>query len=63
MKVAKVLAAARRAKKLSQADLATKLGVSPGTVAGWESGTHGIRMGRLPAIAKALGVEVSELVA
>lgn len=63
MKVAKALAAAREKKGLSQADLAKKLGVVPSTVAGWELGTHGIRMDRLEAIAKALGVKVVELVA
>ncbi len=63
MKVPRGLVAARDAKGMSQADLAKKLGVVPSTVAGWELGTHGIRMGRLKDIAKVLGVPVSRLVA
>lgn len=63
MKVAKALAKAREAKGLSQAELAKKLGVSAGTVGGWENGDHGIRIGRLTQVAKALGVEVGELLA
>lgn len=61
MKLAKALKAARESAKLSQADLAAKLDVAPSTVAGWELGTHGVRIDRLKEIAKATGVEVAEL--
>ena len=51
---------------MSQAALAEKLGVSTGTVAAWEldgkDGGHGFRLDRLPEIANALGVSISELV-
>lgn len=63
MKLPKALARAREAKGLSQVELAQKLGVSPGTVGGWENGTHGIRLKRLRAVAKALEIDVAELVA
>jgi transcriptional regulator with XRE-family HTH domain len=66
MKLPKRLVAARKRAGLSQADLAAKLGVSPGTVAGWESAgehAHGMRLDRVAEVAKALGVEVAELIA
>jgi transcriptional regulator with XRE-family HTH domain len=49
--------AARHAAKLSQAALATRVGVTPGAVAQWES-TEGTRPGidRLDAIASVTGV-------
>lgn len=68
MKVARghrksALAKARKAKGLTQVQLAKLLDVSPGTVGGWESGAHGIRSGRLGEVARLLDVEVAELVA
>ena len=57
------LAQARKARGLTQVELAKLLDVSPGTVGGWESGAHGIRSGRLGQVARVLGVEVAELVA
>lgn len=62
MKVAKAIARAREARGLSQADLAKLLRVTPGTVAGWETGRHGIRIGRLRTVARVLDVSVTELV-
>lgn len=67
MKLAKALAKARQARKLSQAQLAKLIGVSAGTVAGWETDRHGIRVKRLRAVAKVLDwpelAELAELVA
>lgn len=66
MKVAERLARARKAKGLSQAELAKKLDVSAGTVAGWETEgehAHGIRRDRLQQVAKLLGLEVTDLLA
>lgn len=60
------IAKARKAKGLSQAELAKKLGVSAGTVAGWEttgSHAHGMRDPMKKRVAKVLGVEVAELLA
>jgi transcriptional regulator with XRE-family HTH domain len=51
----------RRQAGLSQAQLAAKLGVSPGAVGNWETG---IRIPRLPTLrkmAEALGVTVGEI--
>lgn len=66
MNFGRAIAAARAKANLSQADLADRLDVSTGTVAAWELGAdeggHGFRMERLPKIAEALGVTVSELV-
>lgn len=56
-----VLIAAREKAGMSQAELAEKLDVSPSTVAGWELGTHGIRIKRVPDIARILHVDVGEL--
>lgn len=65
MKLPKRLAQARKAKGLTQADLAKKLKVSAGTVAGWETEgehAHGMRMDRLEEVAKVLGIQASELI-
>lgn len=66
MKLQRRLVEARKKAGLSQADLAKKLGVSRGTVAGWEiSGehSHGMRVERLAQVAKVLGVDLAELLA
>lgn len=57
------LASARKTRKLTQVDLAKKLGVSRGTVGGWEAGDHGISKKLLPKVAKELGLSVVELLA
>lgn len=69
MRFGRAIVAARKKAEMSQAELARKLGVSTGTIAGWElddtAGNphgHGFRLDRLPKIAKALGVTVDELV-
>lgn len=64
MKLSKRLVAARKKAGLSQAELAERLGVSPGTVAGWESTgehAHGIRLTRIHQVARVLKVDVAEL--
>lgn len=63
MKVARTIVRAREARGLTQAELAKILEVTPGTVCAWETGRHGIKVGRLKAVAKALEVDVAELVA
>ena len=63
MNLPRALKAARAKAEMSQAELADKLDVSTSTVADWESGHMNPRIDRLPAIAKALKVEVAELMA
>ena len=57
------LRAAREKAGLSQAELAELLNVAPSTVAGWELGTHSVRVRRLNQIAHVLRVSVARLVA
>lgn len=52
----------RRARGMSQADLAAAVGVSAGTVSRWEAGRMDCRRDHLEALAGALGVGVDELV-
>lgn len=54
--------AARKAKKLTQKELAEKIGVSPNTINMWESGLQGIRLTQLTKLALALDVSVCYLV-
>ncbi len=65
MHFGKAIAAARAKAGISQVEFAERLGVSTGTVAAWEldhAGGHGFRIDRLPEIAKALGITITELV-
>ncbi len=66
MNVGRAIRAARTKRKMTQAELALKLGVVVSTVCEWEDdskkGTNP-RVDRLPAIAKALGVRLEDLVA
>jgi transcriptional regulator with XRE-family HTH domain len=59
MNRSKRLAEAREAAGYSQAEFAKKVGVSPGTVGGWETGAHGIRTKHLDKIAEVLGRDVA----
>jgi transcriptional regulator with XRE-family HTH domain len=54
---------ARREAGLSQVEVAAQLEVSPSTVAGWETGAHGVRLERLRKIAAVLKTTVAKLVA
>lgn len=63
MKLPANLKSAREAAGLSQVELAEKVEVAPSTVAGWETGAHGIRMARLTKVARALRTTVEKLVA
>jgi transcriptional regulator with XRE-family HTH domain len=66
MKLSRRLVAARKRAGLSQAELAKKLKVSAGTVAGWETEgdhAHGMRVSRVRQVAKVLGIDVTELLA
>ncbi|WP_046869337.1 helix-turn-helix domain-containing protein [Microvirga massiliensis] len=51
--------AARQAKRMTQQQIADKLGVSGSAVTQWESGTHAPRAETLPALCKLLGIKLS----
>lgn len=55
------IAAARKAKDITQVELAKRLGVSQGNVSGYERGTLRIPCDQLLAIAQALRVSADEL--
>jgi transcriptional regulator with XRE-family HTH domain len=55
------LVALRKAAGLSQAELAKLIGVSSKTVAYWETSATPPRSDALPALAKALGVRVEDI--
>lgn len=61
MNLPKTIITARRAKGLSQVELAERLDVSPATIAGWETGVHRVRVSRLIQVAKALDLDVGNL--
>ena len=61
MNLPKRITKARIAAGLSQADLAAKLGISAGTVGGWETGRHRVRVSRIAKLAAVLDVSVAEL--
>lgn len=62
MNLAKRLVDARKKLGLSQVDIAKKLDISPGTVGGWETGTHSIRLDRLKAVADVYELKVEDLI-
>lgn len=67
MNVGRVIRSARTKRKMTQAELALKLGVVVSTVCEWEcddeeKGTNP-RVDRLPAIAEALGIRLKDLLA
>lgn len=51
----------RRAKGMTQEELATKIGVDRTSVTKWETGAAMPSSAKLPMIAAALGCEISEL--
>lgn len=51
----------RKAKKLSQQELADKLGVDRSTIAKWETGTNSPRTNKLHQLAKVLDCSLEEL--
>lgn len=61
------IAIAREKRGWSQADLAKRLGVSPGTVGCWEvlprPGGHKFKLSRLPVVARVLGISRKALLA
>jgi transcriptional regulator with XRE-family HTH domain len=63
MNLPQAIRTARQGANLTQAKLARKLGVSPSTVAGWELGTHAIRMDRIGKLARVTGASESDLLA
>jgi len=56
------IAELREKKKLTQEQLAKEIGVHVTAVSHWETGFARPDMGRLPVLAKALGVSVDQLI-
>jgi transcriptional regulator with XRE-family HTH domain len=56
------IADARKSSGLSQVQLAATMGVSQQTVASWEVGRRGVPVASLPALARALGLNVETLI-
>jgi transcriptional regulator with XRE-family HTH domain len=63
MNVGRGIRKAFEASGLNLTQFAKKAGVPLSTAHGWLNATHGIRLHKLPKIAKALGTTVAELVA
>ena len=51
----------REARNITQIELSDKIGVPQSTIASWETGRAYPRADKLPAIAKALGCTIDEL--
>lgn len=51
----------RKAQKLSQLELAAKLGVDRSTIAKWETGAHSPRTDKLRMLARILDCSLEEL--
>ena len=60
-KIGKFIAALRKEKKMTQEQLAQKLGVSNRSVSRWENGNTMPDLSMLPVLAEELGVSVTEL--
>jgi transcriptional regulator with XRE-family HTH domain len=58
---AKTIRELREARKLSTNELGRQIGVSDATIHGWESGQQEIDAGKLPRLAKALGVPLTDI--
>ncbi len=63
MNVAKTMREAFEATGLSLTEFAKRVGVRVETAHGWINGNHGVRLSRLPRIAKILKTTVAKLVA
>lgn len=61
MKMTK-LAQVRKARKITQKELALRLGVKTTTISDYERGVRSPNMNKLKAIAEAIGCEMSEIV-
>ena len=57
-----LIAQARLAKSLTQAQLAEAIGVKPTQIANWEQGTRKPKVGALMKIADALGIDWTTLI-
>jgi len=62
LEVAQRLRRQREARRLSQQDLAARLGVASNTVSRWETGSSRPRLDELDRIARTLGIGVGELI-
>lgn len=63
MSIGKNIAAARKAKGLTQDQLALRMGVTQGAVTGWETNKRDPKIKQLPALCAVLGVSVETLLA
>lgn len=54
--------ARRKEMDLSQSDVATVVGVTPGAVGHWEAGISQVELARIPLLAEALGTSVAYIV-
>ena len=59
----KALREVRKARKLSQAELASKVSVTQGAVSAWELGLYNPNAKKLKRLAKALNCTVDKLIA
>lgn len=59
--IGKNIARLRERAGLTQTQLAVRLGLAQAAVAQWENGTTEPRLGKLDAIAEALGCQIDEL--
>lgn len=59
MKVAKIITDARKAKGMTQQELADAIGVKQSYIARVESGKHRIRLDKLEKIAHALDIKIT----
>lgn len=63
MSIGKNIVAARKAKGLTQAQLALRMGVTQGAVTGWETDKRDPKIKQLPALCTVLGVNIETLLA
>lgn len=61
MNIAKNILFYRKQKKLSQKDLAERLGVKHNTISSWENGTNSVDIESLFLISEILGIPINEL--
>lgn len=59
--IARRLKSEREARRLSQQELAARLGVASNTISRWETGTNKVRLEDLDRVAVALGLNVGDL--
>jgi transcriptional regulator with XRE-family HTH domain len=63
MNLSKGIRGAFEASGMNLTQFARRAGVRISTAHGWVNGTHGVKLTRLPRVAKVLGTTVAELLA